>query len=59
MEENQEQNPELLPDEITQEEEKERYVPRPWWQVAGAWVALALFLAFLAMYYLTLWRGGK
>ncbi|HIT34355.1 MAG TPA: hypothetical protein IAC31_07005 [Candidatus Faecousia intestinigallinarum] len=33
------------------EEEQERYVPRPWWQVWGARLLLAVFLILLAIYY--------
>ena len=33
------------------EEEQEPYVPRPWWQVWGARLLLAVFLILLAIYY--------
>ena len=28
------------------------YVPRPWWQVAGAWLGLILFLGSIVLLYL-------
>ena len=45
-----------LPQE-EQTEEKQGYVPRPAWQVWGARILLAIFLIFLAMYYLRIARG--
>ena len=44
-----------LPQEATQEE---GYTPRPSWQVWGARIGLAIFLIFLAMYYMNILRGG-
>lgn len=32
--------------------EEPGYVPRPWWQVAGAWVGLLLFIGAAALIYL-------
>lgn len=32
------------------------YVPRPWWQVAGAWVGLVLFIGAAALIYLVTLR---
>lgn len=32
--------------------EEKGYVPRPWWQVAGAWVGLLLFIGAAALVYL-------
>ena len=42
-----------VPQEPTEEEFQiqEPYVPRPKWQVAAAWVGLAVFLGILVMYY--------
>ena len=34
------------------------YVPRPAWQVWAARIGLAVFIAFLVMYYLNILRGG-
>ena len=36
--------------------EEPGYVPRPWWQVAGAWVGLALFIGAAALIYLVTLR---
>ena len=47
-----------MDEEILETEEQSSYTPRPKWQVWGAWIALAVFLAFLAMYYINLLRGG-
>lgn len=35
---------------------EEHYVPRPWWQVAGAWVGLALFTVGAVLLYLYVLR---
>jgi len=34
------------------------YTPRPAWQVWAARIGLAVFLIFLALYYLNILRGG-
>ena len=34
------------------------YTPRPAWQVWAARIGLAVFLLFLALYYLNIFRGG-
>ena len=34
------------------------YTPRPAWQIWAARIGLAVFLAFLVMYYLNVFRGG-
>ena len=34
------------------------YTPRPAWQVWAARIGLAVFIAFLVMYYLNILRGG-
>ena len=44
-------------DEIMEKEEP-GYTPRPAWQVWGARIGLAIFLIFLAMYYMNILRGG-
>ena len=49
----------LTTEEITEEEEKPVYTPRPKWQVVGAWIALAVFIAFLVMYHTNIFRGGN
>ena len=41
------QNENILPEP----EEQEGYVPRPWWQVWGARIALVIFILGLIMYY--------
>ena len=43
-------------DNIPQEEPV--YKPRAKWQVWGARIALVLFIALIAMYYLNIARGG-
>lgn len=43
---------------LEQNEPQEGYTPRPKWQIAGAWIALILFVALLVMYYVNLLRGG-
>lgn len=50
--------------EVTQMDEKEKnlepqeeyYVPRPWWQVAGAWIGLGLFILSATLLYLYVLR---
>lgn len=38
-------------------EEKEHYVPRPWWQIALAWVLLILtVLGVISYYYWIMYR---
>ena len=37
--------------------QKEEYIPRPRWQVWGARIALAVFIVFLILYYLVIFRG--
>jgi len=34
------------------------YKPRPAWQVWAARIGLAVFIAFLVLYYLNIFRGG-
>ena len=34
------------------------YTPRPAWQVWAARIGLAVFLIFLILYYLNIFRGG-
>ena len=36
---------------MEQEVQQESYVPRPWWQVWGARIALVIFIIGLIMYY--------
>ena len=36
---------------LEQEVQEEGYVPRPWWQVWGARIALVIFIIGLIMYY--------
>lgn len=44
--------------EEKQEQREQGYVPRPAWQVWGARIGLALFLALVAMGYAIMFRGG-
>ena len=39
-------------------EEETSYQPRPMWQVWLARIGLAVFLIFIAMYYVNIARGG-
>ena len=43
---------------IAASEAEDVYEPRPRWQVWGARIALVLFLALIAMYYMNIARGG-
>jgi len=49
-------------DEQRKDEMKETqesgYTPRPAWQVWAARIGLVVFLIFLAMYYIIIFRGG-
>ena len=40
------------------QQEQQPYTPRPAWQVWAARIGLAVFIAFLVMYYLNIFRGG-
>ena len=44
--------------EESQEAQDSGYTPRPTWQVWAARIGLAVFLAFLVMYYWNVFRGG-
>ena len=44
--------------ETNEELEDTGYTPRPAWQVTAARIGLVFFLAFLALYYLNILRGG-
>ena len=44
--------------EESQEAQDSGYTPRPAWQIWAARIGLAVFLAFLVMYYLNVFRGG-
>ena len=46
-------------DEIEQAEEQPLYVPRPKWQIWGAWLVLGIFVLYLIMYYTNIFRGGR
>lgn len=46
--ENLEQEEVLEQEDVLEQEEPVGYVKRPWWQLALAWVCLALFLGFVA-----------
>ena len=54
MEENRE-NQEL--EQLT-ETTQQGYVPRPAWQVWAARIGLAVFIGFLILYYVNIFRGG-
>lgn len=41
------------------ENQEQRYVKRPWWQVWGARLLLALLLILITMYYCNIAGGGK
>lgn len=45
-------------EEIEQAQQEPAYVPRPWWQVWGARLLLAVFLILLFMYYCNILRGA-
>ena len=45
--------------EMQQEVQEKRYVPRPWWQVWGARIALVIFLLGLIMYYCNIFGAVK
>ena len=38
---------------------EEEYVPRPWWQVWGARIALVVFILGLIMYYCNIFGAVK
>ena len=42
-----------------QEEQNVSYVPRPWWQVWGARIALAVFVIGLILYYCNLFGAVR
>ncbi len=44
--------------EMTPQEEQEHYKPRPKWQIAAAWLGVALMVAGVIVYYITIARGG-
>jgi len=44
--------------ETQEQEPRTGYTPRPAWQVWAARIGLAVFLAFLVLYYLNIFRGG-
>ena len=37
---------------------QERYVPRPRWQIAAAWIGLAIVIAGVILYYYNIATGG-
>ena len=45
--------------ELEQEVEVEEHVPRPWWQVWGARIALVVFILGLIMYYCNIFGAVK
>ena len=59
---NQQQEEEMIaqeqPEEEAPQEERPYYVPRPLWQVVGAWVGLIAFVAVIVFYYINMMRGG-
>ena len=42
----------------TDETKEAGYVPRPAWQIWGARIGLVIFVLFLVMYYINIFRGG-
>ena len=58
--ENREELESELPEEELFEEEPKRAVEdRPAWHRVLAWVAVVLFAAVVAMFYIHMFRGGK
>lgn len=58
MEEKAEEKREPIAEQAEEKFQGEPYVPRPWWQIAGAWIGLVLFIlsaALLFMYVLHLY----
>ncbi len=45
-------------DELQEQQEQPRYVPRPRWQVWLARIGLVLFILVIIMYYINMMRGG-
>ena len=45
--------------QIQQEVQEEGYVPRPWWQVWGARIALVVFILGLFLYYCNIFGAVK
>ena len=43
--------------ELQPETEPTPYTPRPWWQIAFAWIALAALIVGIALYYYHLAKG--
>ena len=41
-----------------EEVQEEAYAPRPKWQVMAARIGLAVFIGFLILYYVNIFRGG-
>ena len=50
---------EQILDEVQEEVVEEGYVPRPWWQVWGARIALVVFILGLIMYYCNIFGAVK
>lgn len=58
--ENREELEQTLPEEELFEEKTQRAVEdRPTWHRVLAWVAVVLFAAVVAMFYIHMFRGGK
>ena len=49
------ENPEEISEEIP---ENQGYVPRPRWQIIGAWVGVVVMLCFLALAMMEMVLGG-
>ena len=45
-------------EELKEQLPEETYEPRPTWQVWLARIGLVVFIGFLLMYYINLFRGG-
>lgn len=45
-------------EQIPQEKEQEHYKPRPRWQLAAAWLGVALMVLGVIAYYITIAKGG-
>lgn len=48
-----EENEQVTPEELVKENEKV-YTPRPRWQIILAWVALAIFIIGVILYYINI-----
>ena len=45
-------------EELNDQPEQERYVPRPAWQRIAAWIGLAIVVTGVILYYIQIATGG-